>query len=76
VSDREGDRIIRQIALAVVTAAVSVSINRRLVQAFERSPLGSPESWLFLVRQVDRDVLPLRVALQHALERELAADPA
>src|SRR6516225_2646583 len=31
---------------------------------------------LFLMRQVDRDVLPLRVTLQHAVERELAADAA
>src|SRR6516164_8763333 len=31
---------------------------------------------LFLVRQVDRDVLPLRVALQHALERKLTTDTA
>src|SRR6516164_7838904 len=31
---------------------------------------------LFLVRQVDRDILPLRVALQHALERKLTADTA
>src|SRR5437867_3016115 len=30
----------------------------------------------FLMRQVDRDVLPLRVALEHAFEGELAADAA
>ena len=30
----------------------------------------------FLMRQVDRDVLPLRVTLQHAFEREFAADAA
>src|SRR5262249_60786748 len=29
-----------------------------------------------LMRQVDRDVLPLRVALKHAFEGELAADAA
>jgi hypothetical protein len=29
----------------------------------------------FLMRQVDRDVLPLRVTLQHAFEREFAAMP-
>ena len=28
------------------------------------------------MRQVDRDVLPLRVALEHPFERELAADAA
>ncbi len=28
------------------------------------------------MRQVDRDILPLRVALQHAFEREFAADAA
>jgi hypothetical protein len=28
------------------------------------------------MRQVDRDVLPLRVTLQHAFEREFAADAA
>jgi hypothetical protein len=31
---------------------------------------------LFLMGQVDRDVLPLRVALQHTFEGELAADAA
>jgi hypothetical protein len=31
---------------------------------------------LFLMRQVDCDVLSLRVALQHTLERELAANTA
>src|SRR5215469_14605652 len=30
----------------------------------------------FLMRQVDRDVLPLRVALEHAFEGELTADAA
>src|SRR6516164_7142762 len=30
----------------------------------------------FLMRQVDRDVLPLRVTLQHAFEQEFAADAA
>ena len=28
------------------------------------------------MRQVDRDVLPLRVALEHSFERELTADAA
>ena len=31
---------------------------------------------LFLPRQIDRDILPLRVALEHAFEGELAADAA
>src|SRR6516164_2184991 len=33
-------------------------------------------SSVFLMRQVDRDVLPLRVALEHAFEGELTADAA
>jgi len=33
-------------------------------------------SRFFLMRQVDCDVLPVRVTLQHAFEREFAADTA
>src|SRR5262249_62080923 len=34
------------------------------------------ESRFFLVRQVDRDILSLRVVFQHALERKLAPNAA
>src|SRR5205823_8909440 len=39
-------------------------------------PAGRAAYAVFLMRQVDRGVLPLRVALEHAFQRELAADAA
>src|SRR5262249_29351431 len=62
--------------LCAVTRAPSSSRDSSSASISGLSQFGSGGQLSFLMRQVDRDVLPLRVALEHAFERELAADAA
>ncbi len=59
------------------TASRSLSVGLGLLVDFYFPPSEPHTSIvLFLMREIDRDVLPLRVALEHAFKRKLAADTA
>jgi hypothetical protein len=82
-------QIVLAVAIATVSASVNrpprtsiqainvcASSSRDLSRSCAATVASIPGSRFFSMRQVDCNVLSLRVALQHALERELATNTA